>query len=143
VDAAIRAAASRAVAGVHGSESERCHDACREGSLGGSHGPSATIARGVHNSEPTGGAGLPGAGGRDGAAGSCEARGNHRSQRPASNGFGGAHTELHTLGVRTVMVTGDASATAAIVTHAVALDGAVCPPGPIPNDVRVTVKRTQ
>ena len=45
-------------------------------------------------------------------------------------------TELHTLGVRTVMVTGDAPATAAIVAQAVGLDGAVCPPGPIPNDVR-------
>ena len=42
-------------------------------------------------------------------------------------------TELHDLGVRTVMVTGDAPATAAIVAHAVGLDGAVCPPGPIPN----------
>src|SRR5271169_5164650 len=45
-------------------------------------------------------------------------------------------TELHTLGVRTVMVTGDAPATAAIVAHAVGLDGAVCPPGPIPDGVR-------
>jgi H+-transporting ATPase len=45
-------------------------------------------------------------------------------------------TQLKTLGVRMVMVTGDASATAAIVAHAVGLDGAVCPPGPIPNDVR-------
>ena len=45
-------------------------------------------------------------------------------------------TELHGLGVRTVMVTGDALATAAIVAHAVGLDGAVCPPGPIPDDVR-------
>jgi len=45
-------------------------------------------------------------------------------------------TELHGLGVRTVMVTGDAPATAAIVAHAVGLDGAVCPPGPIPDDVR-------
>ncbi|HLM97718.1 MAG TPA: HAD-IC family P-type ATPase [Bryobacteraceae bacterium] len=44
--------------------------------------------------------------------------------------------ELHTLGVRTVMVTGDAPATAAIVAHAVGLDGAVCPPGPIPDGVR-------
>jgi H+-transporting ATPase len=34
------------------------------------------------------------------------------------------------------MVTGDAPATAVIVAHAVGLDGAVCPPGPIPNDVR-------
>ena len=38
-----------------------------------------------------------------------------------------------TLGVRTVMVTGDAPATAAIVAHAVGLDGAVCPPGAIPE----------
>jgi H+-transporting ATPase len=45
-------------------------------------------------------------------------------------------TELHALGVRAVMVTGDAPATAAIVAHAVGLDGAVCPPGPIPDDVR-------
>jgi len=45
-------------------------------------------------------------------------------------------TELHTLGVRTVMVTGDAPATAAIVAHAVGLDGAVSPPGPIPDTVR-------
>ena len=44
-------------------------------------------------------------------------------------------TELRTLGVRTVMVTGDAPATAAIVAHTVGLDGAVCPPGPIPDGV--------
>jgi len=45
-------------------------------------------------------------------------------------------TQLKTLGVRMVMVTGDAPATAAIVARAVGLDGPVCPPGPIPNDVR-------
>ena len=45
-------------------------------------------------------------------------------------------TELHTLGVRAVMVTGDAPATAAIVAHDVGMDGKVCPPGPIPGDVR-------
>ena len=44
--------------------------------------------------------------------------------------------ELHGLGVRTVMVTGDAPATAAIVAKAVGLDGAICPPGPIPDSVR-------
>jgi H+-transporting ATPase len=44
--------------------------------------------------------------------------------------------ELQGLGVRTVMVTGDAPATAAIVAHAVGLDGAICPPGPIPDAVR-------
>ncbi len=43
--------------------------------------------------------------------------------------------ELHALGVRTVMVTGDAPATAAIVARSVGLDGALCPPGPIPDTV--------
>jgi H+-transporting ATPase len=42
---------------------------------------------------------------------------------------------LHGLGVLAVMVTGDAPATAAIVAHAVGLDGAVCPPGS-PDGVR-------
>jgi H+-transporting ATPase len=45
-------------------------------------------------------------------------------------------TELHGLGVRTVMVTGDAPATAVIVARAVGLDGDVCPPGPIPDSVQ-------
>jgi H+-transporting ATPase len=45
-------------------------------------------------------------------------------------------TELHALGVRPVMVTGDAPATAAIVAHNVGMEGKVCPPGPIPADVR-------
>ena len=44
--------------------------------------------------------------------------------------------ELHTLGVRTVMLTGDAPATAEIVARAIGLDGAVSPPGPIPDGVR-------
>jgi H+-transporting ATPase len=44
--------------------------------------------------------------------------------------------ELRTLGVRTVMVTGDAAATAAIVARAVGLDGAACPAGTMPADVR-------
>ena len=44
-------------------------------------------------------------------------------------------SQLHGLGVRTVMVTGDAPATAAIVAKAVGLDGAVCPTGPIPDAV--------
>jgi H+-transporting ATPase len=44
-------------------------------------------------------------------------------------------SELRSLGVRTVMVTGDAPATAAIVAHAVGLEGAICPTGPIPDRV--------
>jgi H+-transporting ATPase len=43
--------------------------------------------------------------------------------------------ELHALGVRTVMVTGDAPATAEIIARKVGLDGSVCPPGPIPASV--------
>ena len=45
-------------------------------------------------------------------------------------------SELHALGVRMVMVTGDAPVTAAIVAHAVGLNGAVCPPGKIPDPVK-------
>jgi len=45
-------------------------------------------------------------------------------------------SELRNLGVRTVMVTGDALTTAKIVAHAVGLDGATCPPGPIPDSLR-------
>jgi H+-transporting ATPase len=44
--------------------------------------------------------------------------------------------ELHGLGVRTVMVTGDAPATAAIVAREVGLDGKICPPGPIPDSIQ-------
>src|ERR1700678_838689 len=47
-------------------------------------------------------------------------------------------SELKTLGVRTVMVTGDAPVTAAIVAHAVGLDGATCPPGAIADGVKPT-----
>jgi H+-transporting ATPase len=43
---------------------------------------------------------------------------------------------LRTLGVRTVMVTGDAPVTAGIVAQAVGLDGAVCPAGAIPAGLR-------
>ena len=43
--------------------------------------------------------------------------------------------QLRALGVRTVMVTGDAPATAKIIAREVGLTGAVCPPGPIPANV--------
>ncbi len=45
-------------------------------------------------------------------------------------------SELKTLGVRTVMVTGDAPATAGIVARAVGLDGAICPSGPLPSTLK-------
>jgi H+-transporting ATPase len=44
-------------------------------------------------------------------------------------------SELQKMGVRTVMLTGDAPATAEIVARAVGLNGAVCPPGPPPAGV--------
>jgi H+-transporting ATPase len=44
-------------------------------------------------------------------------------------------TELKALGVRTVMVTGDAPATARIIANEVGLEGSICP-GPIPANVR-------
>jgi H+-transporting ATPase len=45
-------------------------------------------------------------------------------------------TELAALGVRTVMLTGDAAATAGAVAHAVGLDGPACPAATIPPEVR-------
>jgi H+-transporting ATPase len=44
-------------------------------------------------------------------------------------------SELHALGVGVVMVTGDAPATAGIVAREVGIHGAVCPPGPIPDNI--------
>ncbi|HTB56531.1 MAG TPA: HAD-IC family P-type ATPase [Polyangia bacterium] len=44
--------------------------------------------------------------------------------------------QLRSLGVRTIMVTGDAPVTAGIVAHAVGLDGAVCPSATIPAGLR-------
>ncbi len=41
--------------------------------------------------------------------------------------------ELRSMGVQTVMITGDAAATALVVARAVGLDGPVCPPGPPPE----------
>ncbi len=54
---------------------------------------------------------------------------------PARADSPGLVTALQALGVRTIMVTGDAPATAAIVAHTVGLTGAVSPPG-IATDVR-------
>jgi H+-transporting ATPase len=45
-------------------------------------------------------------------------------------------SELHSLGVATVMVTGDAPPTAAIVAREVGLTGPICPPGKLPNAVK-------
>jgi len=45
-------------------------------------------------------------------------------------------SELNALGVRTIMVTGDAPATAAIVAKAVGIEGEVCPSGPLPAGIK-------
>jgi H+-transporting ATPase len=55
---------------------------------------------------------------------------------PARADSRGLVTALRALGVRTIMVTGDAAATAVIVARAVGIDGTVCAPGPIRADVR-------
>jgi H+-transporting ATPase len=55
---------------------------------------------------------------------------------PPRSDSGSLISELHSLGVATVMVTGDAPATAAIVAHEVGLNGAVCPPGKLPDAVK-------
>ena len=44
-------------------------------------------------------------------------------------------TELRSLGVIPIMVTGDAQTTASTVAHSIGLDGPVCPPGAIPERV--------
>jgi hypothetical protein len=98
--------------------------------------PHATSARCIEDRERTGGTGLPGAGRRGGSAEALKLAGIIALSDPPRTDSAALITELRTLGVRTVMVTGDAPATAAIVAHAVGLDGKVCPPGPIPDGVR-------
>jgi H+-transporting ATPase len=44
--------------------------------------------------------------------------------------------ELRSLGVGTVMLTGDAPATARFIAGAVGMEGDVCPPGPIPESIK-------
>jgi H+-transporting ATPase len=44
--------------------------------------------------------------------------------------------ELNKLGVKVVMVTGDAPITAAVIARHVGLHGALSPPGPIPSQIR-------
>lgn len=43
--------------------------------------------------------------------------------------------QLKSLGVATVMATGDAAATAEVVARAVGIEGAVCPPGAVPHRI--------
>jgi H+-transporting ATPase len=55
---------------------------------------------------------------------------------PPRNDASACIAALRGMGVRTVMVSGDARDTAAVVARAVGLDGAVYPPGPIADTVR-------
>ena len=52
---------------------------------------------------------------------------------PPRGDSAGLLAELRSLGVRTVMVTGDAVTTASTIAHAIGLEGAVCPPGKLPD----------
>jgi H+-transporting ATPase len=71
-----------------------------------------------------------------GAPGSMQLVGLIALSDPPRTDSGSLITELRALGIRTVMVTGDAPATAAIVARAVGLQGAVCPPGPLPDGIK-------
>jgi H+-transporting ATPase len=55
---------------------------------------------------------------------------------PPRSDAAGLIKELDSHGVRTLMVTGDAPATAAIVAKEVGLNGPTCPPGPLPKDIQ-------
>jgi H+-transporting ATPase len=55
---------------------------------------------------------------------------------PPRDDSGALIRELSTLGIRTVMVTGDAPTTAVIVARAVGIAGLPFPPGPIPDALR-------
>ena len=116
-----------------GSDSDRCEGrrtAHRQRSLYCRRRSRSSIAHCGRDSGRTRKTRLPGLGGSCGPPASMQIVASSRSAiRPARTR---RHliSELKTLGVRTVMVTGDAPATAAIVAHAVGLDGAVCPPGP-------------
>ena len=72
----------------HGVRLERRDRANCEGRVCRGRRHRATGARGFYDRETTGGAGVSGAGSRSGSAKRHETRGNHRSQRSASNGFG-------------------------------------------------------
>jgi H+-transporting ATPase len=56
---------------------------------------------------------------------------------PAREDSAALVAQLNGLGVRTVMVTGDAPVTAKVVADAVGITGAVCAAVPLPSDVRV------
>jgi H+-transporting ATPase len=56
---------------------------------------------------------------------------------PPRSDAAGLIKELDSQGIRTLMVTGDAPATAAIVAKEVGINGPICPPGPLPTDIKL------
>lgn len=69
------------------------------------------------------------------ASGSPELAGLIALSDPPRADSAGLIAELRSLGVRTVMVTGDTPATAAVIARAVGLEGRVCPAGGPPASV--------
>ena len=65
-----------------------------------------------------------------------EVRRTHRAQRPAARGFARTRRRIAPSGRAHRDGHGRRAGDRAIVAHAVGLDGAVCPPGPIPDDCR-------
>lgn len=57
---------------------------------------------------------------------------------PPRRDSAGLLDQLRALGMRTIMVTGDAPATASTIAHAIGLEGKICPPGKIPDQVSAT-----
>ncbi len=68
-----------------------------------------------------------------GSAGAMRLAGLIALSDPPREDSAGLITQLHQLGVRVVMITGDAAATAASVAQQVGLHGPVCPPGNLPT----------
>jgi H+-transporting ATPase len=54
---------------------------------------------------------------------------------PPRRDSAGLLDQLRALGMRTIMVTGDAPATASTIAHAIGLEGKICPSGKIPDQV--------
>jgi H+-transporting ATPase len=71
-----------------------------------------------------------------GPAGSLKIAGLISLSDPPRDDSAALIAELRALGVRTVMITGDAAATAETVARAVGLEGAVFPAGAIPDSVK-------
>ena len=68
-----------------------------------------------------------------GSAGAKRLAGIIALSDPPRTDSAGLVTQLHQLGIRVIMITGDSAATAASVAHLVGLEGPICPPGDLPT----------